>query len=235
MAEQHFAFQFKGSLFTLTILQLINPDEKALTEQLEHAIKQAPKFFESAPIVIDLHRVADTGYKIDFAAFCSLLRNYRLIPIGICGGSPEQQQAALAAGIAVLPVSKNYQDPAPAPTKPTTKTQPNTGVPTKLITQPVRSGQQIYAKGTDLVVLAPVSHGAELLADGNIHVYGSLRGRALAGINGDKTRRIFCQHLDAELVSIAGIYRLSDDFSINKDRKNVQIYLDDEHLQIGEI
>ncbi|MFJ3049153.1 septum site-determining protein MinC [Pseudomonas nitroreducens] len=83
--------------------------------------------------------------------------------------------------------------------------------PTKLVTTPVRGGVQIYAAGGDLIVLAPVSPGAELLADGNIHVYGPMRGRALAGVKGDTSARIFCQQLAAELVSIAGNYKVAED------------------------
>ncbi|HBB24549.1 MAG TPA: septum site-determining protein MinC, partial [Pseudomonas sp.] len=83
--------------------------------------------------------------------------------------------------------------------------------PTRVVTTPIRGGQQIYAQGGDLIVLAPVSPGAELLADGNIHVYGPLRGRALAGIKGDTSARIFCQQLAAEMVSIAGQYKVAED------------------------
>ena len=101
---------------------------------------------------------------------------------------------------------------------------------TKLVTTPVRSGQQVVAKGADLIITSSVSHGAELLSDGNIHVYGALRGRALAGISGDLEARIFCQSLEAELVSIAGFYRLSD--AIEPMNGPCQIYLLDEHIVI---
>ena len=101
---------------------------------------------------------------------------------------------------------------------------------TRLQTTPVRSGQQVVCKGGDLVIASSVSHGAELLADGNIHVYGVLRGRALAGISGNKNARIFCLSLDAELVSIAGFYRLSD--VIQPNQGPCQIYLQDEHIII---
>ena len=101
---------------------------------------------------------------------------------------------------------------------------------TKILTTPVRSGQQAVSKDGDLIVTASVSHGAELLADGNIHVYGALRGRALAGISGDRSARIFCQSLDAELVSIAGFYRLSD--AIEPHAGPCQIYLQEEHICI---
>ncbi|NHO64573.1 septum site-determining protein MinC [Aestuariicella hydrocarbonica] len=105
-------------------------------------------------------------------------------------------------------------------------------VPTKVITTPVRSGQQIYAAGGDLIVLAPVSAGAELLADGNIHVYGPLRGRALAGVNGNTEARVFCQSLEAELISIAGYFRVNEDLRDKHWKKSVQASLTDETLNI---
>jgi septum site-determining protein MinC len=107
-------------------------------------------------------------------------------------------------------------------------------VENKLITQPVRSGQRVYAKG-DLIVTATVSAGAEIMAEGNIHVYGTLRGRALAGVLGNVESRIFCSDLQAELISIAGIYQLSDDLSPETAHKPVQISLDNQTLIIKDI
>jgi len=101
-----------------------------------------------------------------------------------------------------------------------------------LITQPVRSGQRVYAKGTDLIVMAPVGYGAEIMADGHIHVYNTLRGRALAGVRGDTECRIFCRDLQAELVSIAGNYRISEDLEEELRGQPVQIYMRDTALII---
>ncbi|WP_439135987.1 septum site-determining protein MinC [Pseudomaricurvus sp.] len=103
---------------------------------------------------------------------------------------------------------------------------------TKVITTPVRSGQQIYAAGGDLIVLAPVSAGAELLADGNIHVYGALRGRALAGVKGNTEARVFCQSLEAELISIAGYFKLNEDLRESHWKQSIQASLTDETLNI---
>jgi septum site-determining protein MinC len=101
-----------------------------------------------------------------------------------------------------------------------------------VITQPVRSGRQVYAHQGDLVVLATASPGAELLADGHIHVYGPLRGRALAGVSGDTRARIFCRSLEAELVSVAGYWRVRDDIPEDLIGKPVQIFLEDERVMI---
>jgi septum site-determining protein MinC len=117
--------------------------------------------------------------------------------------------------------------PAPAPAPP-----PAAAGKTRLVTQPVRSGTQIYARGGDLVVIAPVSAGAEIVADGNIHVYGALRGRALAGASGDSQARIFCSRLEAELVSIAGRYLVSEQLPPDQLQQPVQIALVDDRLTI---
>jgi len=110
--------------------------------------------------------------------------------------------------------------------------KPAGGSPSRLISQPVRSGQQIYAAGGDLVVMASISPGAELLADGNIHVYGALRGRAIAGVSGDNGARIFCRSLEAEIVSIAGFWRVREDLPETLIGKPAQIFLDGERIAI---
>lgn len=259
------AFQLKGSLFTLTILQLGSPDPDLFSKQLSETVKKAPNFFKNVPIVVDLQKLSYASYKINFNLLNDLLRNHSLIPVGVCGGNEKQQADALEAGFAILPVNKQNQtsevvpekeekvapevenkkpeaksmkksaDKAKQDEKPTAEKPKATIQKSKIIVQPVRSGQQIYAKDADLIVLAPVSHGAELLADGNIHVYGSLRGRALAGINGDKNARIFCKELDAELVSIAGLYQLSDEKKKAAPQKNVQVYVEADRLQFSEL
>ena len=132
-------------------------------------------------------------------------------------------------------IDKPASKPEPVEESPATElpSQLNTAKqPTKMVIQPVRSGQQVYAKGGDLVVLSSVSEGAEILADGNIHVYGALRGRALAGVQGDENARIFCSHLDASLVSIAGVYLLNDGVEQSHLGKNVQVSHNKEQLEI---
>ena len=116
---------------------------------------------------------------------------------------------------------------APAELKAVTSVEP---AATLLITEPVRSGQRIFADRGDLIVMAPVSSGAELIAHGNIHIYGPLRGRALAGVNGDRTARIFCQNLEAELIAIAGLYRTSDDLGPALRQTRIQAFLKDDTL-----
>ncbi|MGZ9034790.1 MAG: septum site-determining protein MinC, partial [Rhodospirillales bacterium] len=113
--------------------------------------------------------------------------------------------------------------------------RPAQAAASKVVIHPVRSGRQIYAQGADLIVLASISPGAELIADGHIHVYGALRGRALAGIGGNTDARIFCRSLEAELVSVAGYWRVRDDIPEELIGKPVQIYLGKEQVIIEEL
>jgi septum site-determining protein MinC len=226
-------FEFKGSLFTLTILQLNCFNMERIRHYLSKKIEQAPNFFTNAPIVIDFHQVNTLPAEIALGELIDLLHEQQLLPVGICSASDSIKEQAKAFKLAVLP----RQTPQPnRPSDPQHKKEelmPSSS--TKVITQSVRSGQQIYAKGSDLIVVGSVSHGAELLADGNIHIYGTLRGRALAGINGNQQARIFCQNLDAELVSIAGLYQLSEDFVDKQPTTHCQIYLQNDRIHIAAV
>lgn len=222
------AFKLKGRLYTFTVLQLMNADGALFAQQLAEIITKAPKLFDRTPVVLDCSALADE--RVDLQFLCQCLRDHHLVPVGIQGANSLLTTLAQCQGLAVLNASSTHD-------KPLIDEQPEAipaeSLKTKLLTTPVRSGQQVVSKGGDLVIAASVSHGAELLADGNIHVYGALRGRALAGISGDTQARIFCQSLEAELVSIAGFYRLSD--AIESQSGPCQIYLHDEHIHIEAI
>jgi len=222
-------FSLKGGLFTLTSIQLLSCDFTDLLNQLEDKIKQAPNFFKHAPIVIDAHKLSlEQQANVDLKTLSMILNRLNLVPVGIQGAKLELQKAAIAAGFALISdsrfESKSKSDKSPSlESLPTPKTL--AGSPTKIITQPIRSGQQVYAPGGDLLVLSSVSPGAELLADGHIHVMGALRGRALAGINGDQQAMIFCKSLEAELISIAGQYQISEDLKESLWKQPVRIEL----------
>lgn len=230
------SFQLKGSLYMLASLRIQSGDLALLATQLTAKAKTAPNFFSNTPMVIDLSGMP-ASEDLDLAELVKLLRKYQIIPVGICGGNHHWQDLACKNGLAVLPKQRES-----AASKPEINVEPpnvageiSAQTPNKLITEPVRSGQQIYAKGGDLIVLNSVSHGAELLADGNIHVYGELRGRVLAGINGDPQAHIFCTNLQAELISIAGQYRLSDNFKHEIWEQAVDIFLDNGNLKIRKL
>ena len=223
------ALELKAAAFSLPVLRLLHGDLRSIGEQLGAKVRQAPAFFRHAPVVIDLSSLPE-GDRVEFPLLLQLLRDHSLIPVGIRGGTPAQNRAAQGEQLTVLNESVHPPHPTDSPHRPAEKepAAPNF----KIVTRPVRSGQRIYAPGGDLSITAPVSSGAEIMADGNIHVYGPLRGRALAGMRGDLNARIFCQHLEAELVSIAGHYRVSE--SIPRELKGcaVQIFLEQELLRI---
>jgi len=224
------AFQLKGGLFTLTTLQIFNPDLVQLKAQLTDKIQQAPNFFHHAPIVLDFKIANQPNIAIDFANLKAMLQEVNLIPIAIRNATPDQIQAAIKAGFAILRDTPNTRDKE----KLSSTAQPAPKIlSSRIITEPVRSGQQIYAPDGDLIIINQVSHGSELIADGSIHVYGALRGRALAGINGNQQARIFCNSLEAELVSVAGNYKLSEDIERQAWKVAAQIYIKQDRLQIS--
>ncbi len=234
--KQSAAFHLKGSLFTLTVIQLLRSDMDAFAKQLREIIAQSPKFFAHAPVVVDLSAIDKQINDIDFIELNRELRFNTLVPVGVRGGQNKLHDQAKAAGLAVFPASKAEDFRVEKnKTQPEKKAAPVVKATSsaKLVTKPVRSGQQIYARGGDLIIVSTVSHGAELLADGNIHVYGTLRGRALAGVNGDDNARIFCKILDADMISIAGRYRLRDEKEDKMPQHNVQILLKDDQLEIA--
>ena len=209
MSEQ--IFELKGNLFTLSVLNLYRNDLQALSKQLDEKISQAPKFFYGAPIVINLKSISDQT--VDFSELKQILTGLQLNPVGVCNGSDSQNTLAKENMLSVL----NYSQDIKAQSKPQANSALNTSIvekevylPAHVINGTVRSGQQVYAKDRDLIVLGSVSHGAEVIADGNIHIYGTLRGRAIAGAKGNTDSFIFCQKLEAELVSINGNYWISD-------------------------
>ncbi len=157
---------------------------------------------------------ADQG-AVDLPGLMRICRQHGLRTLAIRANRIEDIAAAIAIDLPVLPPSGARErpvDPTEGEVKKIPEKPPEPTIkPTRIITTPVRGGQQVYAQGGDLVVVSSVSPGAELLADGNIHVYGPMRGRALAGVKGDTKARIFCQQLSAELVSIAGQYKVSED------------------------
>jgi len=238
--------ELKAAAFTLPVICLFDTDVDAVTEHLSTKVGQAPEFFRNAPVVIDLSALPPHAGDIQFPLLVGLLRGYGMIPVGVRGGTTSQNQTAETMELAIMgetTIRNSGQaavGPEPKPGVQTTGRAPGTVKPIsertfKLITQPVRSGLRVYATGGDLSVVGPVSSGAELLADGNIHVYGPLRGRAMAGMNGDAEARIFCQALEAELVSVAGRYRVSERIPAALKGIPVQIFLDQEILRIEKL
>jgi len=227
------ALEFKSTTFSVPVLVLGSNDAVNIKLQLQDKIKLAPEFFKNSPLILDLHELNKQDLDIDVSSLIALLRSLALLPVGIRGATTVQLQQAIELGIpansgttqAAIETSKAQPEPHP-------EAEPNyIAVSTTLITQPIRSGQRVYAHG-DLIVLAQVSAGAEIIAEGNIHVYGTLRGRALAGVQGNEDARIFCSDLQAELISIAGTYKISEDLTESVRNHPVQISLQNNTLTI---
>ena len=224
----------QGALFTVMVVRAGMLRDTAFEEELQQQVGRSPRFFLNAPVVLDLREAEGFTSEDAFLDAGDILRRHTLALVGVQNALPEQVMAAAAAGLASFaPNSTQPSRRAAAQTVATSAgaTQPMRPA-ARLVTEPVRSGTQIYARGTDLIVTTAVSPGAELVADGHIHVYGALRGRALAGASGDVEARIFCSRLEAELVSIAGRYLVSEQLPPEQRGSAVQIALIDDQLTV---
>ncbi len=273
--------ELKGGSFTLSVLHLLDNDLDTAATFLSEKVKQAPAFFESAPLVIDISHLEK---EIDFQKLKSVIDNAGMLVVGVSGCKTyEIRQKVKKAGLAVLSAAKQPQidtkkslnkdevtvsnenkghsslskninvsttkttsrdkDTLAPESEPSlkidvpilAKVENTPRLPSKIVSTPVRSGQQIYAKDTDLIILGNVSQGAEIIADGCIHVYGVLRGRAIAGANGNNDAYIFCHNLQPELISVAGHYWLSDAIPEKYISRAVKISLDNDSLNIDNL
>lgn len=214
------------------VLRLGDAESPDSEEKLRAQISRSPKFFANAPIVLDLSNSRRFADAVEFIELKRLLRSLELVPVGIQNGAVEQQRAAAAAGLGVFTGPGAQQRRSATPDREAAPAKPAAGTKSMLVAQPVRSGTQIYARGGDLIVLKSVSAGAEIIADGHIHVYGTLRGRAIAGATGDGAARIFVNRLEAELVSIAGRYLVSDNIGIEHFGQATQVLLQDDRVTL---
>jgi len=238
----------------IACVRLRRVDAAALVEELERRVRSAPQMFTRAAVVLDLShlpRLPDDGM-VD--ALLEAIRSAGMLPVGIAYGTAETEALAERMNLPLIAKFRAQYEPsspgtvadvgtpapraeAPRPTAPLddefeggpgNKAQHHAG-------SAVRSGQQVYARDRDLVVMAAVANGAEVIADGSIHIYGSLRGRAMAGAQGDETARIFCSDFRAELVAIAGHYRVFEDMPKEFEGQPVQCWLDNGKLMIARL
>jgi septum site-determining protein MinC len=203
------SFEIKSATLPLVALLLKSPDLALLEEELRARFGELPEFFDKDPLVIDLAPLKGEGV-VEFPKLLELLRHYKVMPVAVRGGSEEQMEAAISSGLAAAPEAGPVRHPAPHPNPLPGGEREELPKSALVIDRPLRSGQQVYAKGRDLVVLSMVNPGAEVIADGHIHVYAPLRGKAIAGARGDAQARILTLCLEPELVSIAGVYRTSE-------------------------
>jgi septum site-determining protein MinC len=226
-------FELKSASLALVALILKTARLSELEEQFVQRLGPATEFFNHDPVVVDLSQVADAGIDVDFAGLIALMKRYSMVPVAVRGGTPEQTAAALACGLCEAPPVV-----PPDPSRIMASAEPVMARTSAMmvVDKPLRSGQQVYAKGADLVILALVSHGAEVIADGSIHVYAPLRGKAIAGATGDVNARIFATCMEPELISVAGIYQTTDPpLPVEVRGKSAQVRLDGETLVIEAI
>lgn len=220
--------EFKGSTFTLSVLHLTETDPQQIKELLNAKVAQAPQFFNSAPLVVNVEQLDITP---DFEQIKAIIEDEGFVLVGVTGAREEvTREAAKQAGLAVMTAGRAVETPEPEPAPRQEAPAEPILTPTKVHHGNVRSGQQIYAAGGSLVIIGSVGNGAEVIADDSIHIYGSLRGRALAGARGNQQARVYCQQLEPELISIAGTYQLSDALPPEMVNKDVFVRLEQDKL-----
>jgi septum site-determining protein MinC len=240
-------FRLRGANFNLLVLRLLDHRAEAVVPALGDQFRRAPGFLRFAPIVIGLDDIPVRPEQVDFAGLIQGLRAIEIVPVGTTGGTPEMRNAAMGAGLPPLriaggkesdvPLAAPSAEPppvvvAPPPVAAAPEPQPQgVGKPAMIIDQPVRAGTRIWAQGADLIVIGTVNPGAEVIADGNIHVYGRLLGRAIAGGQAEMGARVFATHFDPELVSIAGYYAVREGLGNAPIGKAVMARLVGEHMR----
>ena len=232
-------------------LRIRSLDVDQLVREMRERVERAPKLFGRAAVIVDFGGLSQTPDAATAGALIDGLREAGVLPVALAYGTRDNDALAEALGLPVLAKFRaQYEraeraEPAPppresapaprqaAPARPAAPAAAAPKAPGKVQKTPVRSGQQLYAEGCDLTVLSTVGAGAEVISDGSIHVYGSLRGRALAGAQGNAEARIFCRDFQAELVAIAGHYKVLDDIPDTLRGKAVQVWLDNGQLKLA--
>jgi septum site-determining protein MinC len=225
-------FRLRGANFNLLVLRLLDPRPEAVVPAIGDQFRRAPGFLRFAPVVLGLGDLEGPPGSVDFAGLIAGLRGLEIQPIGTTGGTPEMRNAAMAFGLPPIRSTggKESDEAVAAPPPPAGMTRP-----TMIVDTPVRAGQRVWAQGGDLVVTSTVNAGAEVIADGNIHVYGALRGRAIAGGGDNADARVFAQNFDPELVSIAGYYAVRDGLQGAPIGRAVQVRLTGERMRFDPI
>lgn len=225
------SIEIKGEMTLLNVLQLNSPDLEEIGEALQCKRDSLPQVFANSPLVVDCAALDDQCHKLDMQGLRDLIVKLGFIQMGMRNLPDDCTERAVHAGWGILR-SGRVGAAAPRHARNTEREQ-SVSKRLEVIGRPVRSGQQIYFPDGDIVVLQHTSAGSELLAGGSVHVYGSLRGRVLAGVNGDTSARIFCQKLEAELVAIAGNYRLLDEMEEGLKGQPAMVWLEGEKLRIA--
>ncbi|UFN48236.1 septum site-determining protein MinC [Roseomonas sp. OT10] len=234
-------FRLRAANFSLLVLRLLDGRVEAVVPAIADQFRRAPGFLRNAPIAIGLDDL-EPDAQVDFATLVRELRAVAISPIGTTGGSPSLRSAALSAGLPPLrSVGGEAPEPPPVPAAslppppPPAAAEPPPARRTMVVEGSVRAGQRLWAQGSDLVVTGSVNPGAEVIADGNVHVWGTLKGRAIAGGADDTEARVFAMVFDPELVSIAGYYAVRDGLGEAPIGKAVQARLVGESMRFDRL
>ena len=221
-------FRLRGANFNLLVLRLLDHRPEVVVPAIGDQFRRAPGFLRFAPIVLGLSDIQVPPAEVDFPGLIQGLRELEIMPIGTTGGKEADEDIT-----APSPQAGDATQAAPPPPPPITK--PAAARSTMVVEQPVRAGQRIWAEGADLIITSTVNAGAEVIADGNIHVYGALRGRAIAGGASNMEARVFALNFDPELVSIAGFYAVREGFPAAQIGKAMQVRLVGERMRFDPI
>lgn len=209
-------FELKSASLPVVALLLKTTDSQAIYEALTARFANEPDFFDNDPVIVDLSAIQKESQSLDFVALVKALRTLKTIPVAVRNGNAQQIVDARKAGLSVAPdAALSRAEVAPRVEireviREVEVVRESPATETVIVDKPLRSGQQVYARGADLIVLAVVNCGAEVIADGHVHIYAPLRGRAIAGARGNTNARIFTQCMEAQLVSVAGVYRTAE-------------------------
>ncbi len=225
-------FEIKGKMSPITIFRVHTPELGRIEEYFDQNFSVLPEYFKKTPMVIDVSQLATQSDNLDAEGLTALLRKRGLTLAGFQGA--DNATPFIKQGLILWSDPKRRSEGAPPKTQ-SQKQAVQAYESPHVLTQPIRSGQQYYARNTDLIIMAAVSEGAEVLADGHIHIYGPLRGRAMAGVSGNTEARIFCTSFDAELVAVAGCYNVRDDFDENIIKTAVAVSLNSDILTFTRI
>ena len=218
-------------------LRIGTTDTGALLDELTGRIATAPKFFQRTAVCLDLNDLDTVPQTEEIQEVLDAVRRAGMVSVGLAGGSEEIEALSTALNLPIMSGFRAANNPfptvQPTPAVVAPAAPAEAGLAAMMQNQTVRSGQRIYARHRDLVITAGVGAGAEVMADGCVHIYGSLRGRAMAGVHGQLTARVFCQEFHAELVSIAGVFRVFETIPPDLAGKPVQAWLDGEDLHFA--
>jgi septum site-determining protein MinC len=230
------AFEIRFGQVGLAQMRLRTADPDVIQGELTARAATAPALFERAAVCLDFSALEREPDLPQVRALVEAIRRAGLLPIGFAHGTATVESLARELDVPVLTQFRAQTRPAPVPrpAEPVAVEAPP-ATPTLMHHRPVRSGQRVYARHRDLVVTTAVGAGAEVMADGCVHIYGSLRGRAMAGARGEVTARVFCQEFHAELISIAGVFRVFETIPAELAGQPVQAWLDGDDLRLARI